>query len=107
MEKPVLIYCPFPDREAALSVAKRLVEEKLVACVNILPGMMSVYMWQGQVESSDEIIALFKTCSSLKDKAGEAIRKLHPYEVPVIVYLATEGAEEGTMAWIMREIGGW
>lgn len=106
MEKPLLIYCSFPDAEMALSVGQQLIEGKLAACINVFPEMSSVYAWQGGVESSKEAVAIVKTRAGLKERAGHALKRLHPYETPVIIYLATEGAEEETLAWLLKETGG-
>jgi len=106
MEKPLLIYCPFPDAETALAVGQRLIEDKLAACINVYPEMSSVYSWQGSIERSREAVAIIKTRAGLKERAGHALKRLHPYETPAIIYLATDGAEEDTLAWLLKETGG-
>lgn len=103
MEKPLLIYCSFPDSETALAVGQQLIEENLAACINVFPEISSVYAWKGGVELSREAVAIVKTRAGLKERAGHALKRLHPYEAPVIIYLATEGAEEETLTWLLNE----
>lgn len=105
MEKPLIVYSTFPDTETARRVGREVVEARLAACVNILPGMESVYVWQAEVESASEVVAIFKTRSGLREEIGAAIKEKHPYETPEVIFLATEGAEAGTFAWLLNETG--
>jgi periplasmic divalent cation tolerance protein len=74
----------------AHSLAEELVEQRLAACVNILPQIHSVYRWQGRVEHDDEQLLLIKTAAGKVDALEEALRKLHPYETPEFVVLPIE-----------------
>jgi periplasmic divalent cation tolerance protein len=83
----------FPDAASAQSAATTLVTEHLVACVQILPGITSVYSWQGSVESSSEVLVIIKTSASTAPTALDRLRTLHPYKVPELVSLEASAAE--------------
>src|SRR5438874_13390226 len=86
-EEALLVLSTFPDLESARRVGRTLVEEKLAACVNIMPQIESIYRWQGNVETSGEALALIKTTIGKYRQLEERIRALHSYEVPEIVAL--------------------
>lgn len=81
----LLIFSTFPDEAKAQEVARTLVTEKLAACVNVLPGVTSIYVWQGKLEEGGETLALIKTRRALYPALEARLRALHPYEVPEIV----------------------
>lgn len=105
MEQPVFVYTTFPDDAAAGTVARVLVERGLAACVNLLPGMRSVYAWQGAVEEAGEIVGLVKTRASAKEAVAAAIRAHHPYETPVVFFLEV-AADAPTLAWLLAATEG-
>jgi periplasmic divalent cation tolerance protein len=105
MEQPLLVYTTFPDEETALSVGRELVAEKLAACVNVLPGMKSVYAWKGQIERSAEAVAIVKTRVGLRDQVREALKARHPYETPIILFLEVSGGHPATLDWLFGETG--
>ncbi|HXP08154.1 MAG TPA: divalent-cation tolerance protein CutA [Acidobacteriaceae bacterium] len=88
------------DRETAERIAHRLVEQRLAACVNILPGVQSVYRWQGRVESASELLMLIKTKASLIQEVQWTIASLHSYDVPEFLVLPIFGGSEAYMAWL-------
>jgi periplasmic divalent cation tolerance protein len=92
----VMLYTTWPDPASARSAGDVLVREGLVACANILPGMVSVYVWQGTVQSADETVMLLKTDARRAEAAAGRIARLHPYEVPACIALPV--AEAGTLA---------
>lgn len=106
MERPLLVYTTFPDAETALSVGEDLVRAGLVACVNVLPGMRSVYAWRGAIERGTEAVAILKTRTGLKDAVGAALKARHPYDVPIILHLPAADADPDTAAWIVAETQG-
>lgn len=106
MERPLLVYTTFADAETALAVGEALVRERLAACVNVLPGMASVYAWKGAVERGQEVVAILKTREGLADALGAALKARHPYETPIILHLPVSGADPDTAAWIVAETGG-
>ncbi|MFG1268854.1 divalent-cation tolerance protein CutA [Xanthobacter sp. DSM 14520] len=102
--QPRIVYTTFPSREAAENVARALVAERLVACANILPGMVSVYRWEGQVERADEVVMILKTTDARASDVVEAVRARHPYEVPAILVLPVEGGLATYLGWIGAEV---
>jgi periplasmic divalent cation tolerance protein len=88
------------DRETAERIAHRLVEQHLAACVNILPGVQSVYRWRGAVESESEILMLIKTKAALIQEVQSTIAGLHSYEIPEFLVLPISGGSEAYMAWL-------
>jgi periplasmic divalent cation tolerance protein len=93
------LYSTFPDADAALAVARLLVDKNLAACVNLYPPMTSVYVWEGKREESAEIAAFIKTRRALVDEAIAAARAVHPYTVPCFLVLPIEAGNAGYLAW--------
>ena len=81
-------------------IAASLVEKGLAACVNILPGVTSVYRWKGDVERAAEIVLLIKTSRALLERVQAEVERLHPYELPEVVALAIAGGSERYLAWL-------
>ena len=95
-----LVFCTFPDQDTAQRVATALVEQRLAACVNLVPGVQSIYRWQGKVESADEVLAVMKTTAKVYPQLEARLKELHPYEVPEIVALQAERALEVYAKWV-------
>jgi len=102
----IIVLTNFPDRDSALAVARRLVEEKLAACVNVLEGCTSVYRWKGKLESEHEVTALIKTRTELIDAVESAIRSQHPYQLPEIVAVAVVAGFAPYLSWVRAETAG-
>jgi len=100
-----LIWCPFAGEEEAASVATRLLDEGLIACANLIPGMRSLYEWNGERGEARECGALFKTEASLMARAIERIEALHTYEAPALVGWETGGHGEATGVWLAALAG--
>lgn len=103
MDEPVLVYTTYPSLVEAEAAGRGLVEAGLAACVNILPGMISLYRWKGAVERADEVVMIVKTRNALKERVAAAVRAGHAYDTPAIVFLATLGGDKGFIDWIMAE----
>jgi periplasmic divalent cation tolerance protein len=88
------------DREQAERIARRLVEQQLAACVNILPGVQSIYRWRGAVESAGEVMLLIKTKTAHSDQVRATISSLHSYEVPEFLILPVSGGSEAYLDWL-------
>jgi periplasmic divalent cation tolerance protein len=88
------------DREQAERIAHRLVEQHLAACVNILPGVQSIYRWQGAVESAAEVLLLIKTSTARSQEVQSTIASLHSYEVPEFLVLPVLGGSNAYLAWL-------
>ena len=95
-----LVLCTCPDRESAQLIAEQLVGQKLAACVNILPGVISVYRWQGNIEESDEHMLVIKTVSDAFEELANTINELHPYELPEVIGVPIESGSLDYLNWI-------
>lgn len=94
----VVVLCTFPDPDQARQIGAALVERQVAACVNLLPGVESIYRWQGKVERAGEVLALIKTTRYPDLEA--AIKELHPYEVPEILALPASAGLPAYLAWL-------
>ena len=103
-DHPIICLITAPNREEGLHIAHILVEEKLVACVNLIPGLTSIYHWKGEICRDEEVLLMAK---SLESRLGEIIRRvteLHSYEVPEIIAIPIEGGSEPYLNWIKDSI---
>ena len=97
---PALIWCPFPDSGTAAKVCSTLLDEGLIACANMMPGMHSLFIWNGEREEAAETGALLKTDAALLDKAIARLGELHPYDEPAITGWRCDAALPATAAWL-------
>lgn len=81
------LYVTFPDPKIAKKISHTLLKEKLIACANIFPAVTSIYEWQNKIETSREVVVIFKTTKKKSKLAMERLQVLHPYECPCIVEL--------------------
>jgi len=95
-----LILCTCPDRDTSEKIAKRLVEGRLAACVNILPGLTSVYTWQDRLETAEEHLLLIKSTRDCYPLIERTIRDLHPYDLPEIIALPIARGLPDYLNWI-------
>lgn len=95
-----LVWCPFPDEDSAAQVATALLDEKLVACANILAPMRSLYEWNGERDDAREVPVLFKTDARRLEAAVARIAELHPYDTPAVLGWHCDAAAEATAAWL-------
>ena len=100
----LLILCTCPTREAASAIATALLEERLAACVNQLPGVKSLYRWEGRVEDDDELMLLIKTTASQYPAVEAMIRSLHPNEVPEIIGIPLTIGSDAYFDWIRNSV---
>lgn len=99
----IFIYVTVPTQEEARKIAATIVEERLAACANIIPGMQSIYHWQGKVEHADDIIVIFKTKAGLYQAVEDRVKAMHRYETPCIVSWAIKDGSADFMQWIQAE----
>ena len=99
-----LILCTFPDADQARSIGRTLVEARLAACVNLIPGVELIYHWQGAVGTSREVLAVFKTTAAAYPALEALLRELHPYEVPEIISLQPEQVAETYARWVSESV---
>lgn len=96
----LLVLCTFPDAGTAADVARTVVEEKLAACCNILPGIRSIFAWEGRMEDASEVLVLFKTTGTAYAKLEKRLLKLHPYDTPEILAFEAGAAAKAYAAWV-------
>ena len=96
----VVIFCTVPGREVADTLADTLVGRGLAACVNIIPGLLSVYTWKGDICRDEEMLCVIKSRASLFRSIEEAIREVHPYETPEIISLPILEGHAPYLRWI-------
>jgi len=106
MERAVLVYTTWPSIVEAELAGRKIVERRLAACINILPGMISHYWWQGKIERAEEAVMLVKTRASLADEVGATVKELHSYTTPAVMVLPVESLDAAYHQWIVTESGG-
>ena len=103
MERAAFVYTTYPSIVEAEKAGGALVERRLCACVNILPGMVSLYWWQGKVERGEEVVMIIKTRASLVEALRTAVREMHSYTTPAFLVLPIERVDPDYEAWLMAE----
>jgi periplasmic divalent cation tolerance protein len=99
-ENILIVLCTFPDLGKARETGTALVELQLAACVNLIPAVESIYRWEGQVETSAEVLAVFKTTREAWPRFEHRLKELHPYEVPEIVAVKPEEVSAAYARWV-------
>lgn len=96
----LIIFCTCPDKDTAEKLAQLLIEGDMAACVNILPGVTSIYRWEGQIESAQEHLLLVKTRQDRYPAIEAALREHHPYQLPEIIAAPIERGLPEYLQWI-------
>lgn len=97
---PALIWCPFPDAATAAATAKLLLDERLIACANILPAILSLFEWNGERDESSEAGVIFKTDAAFLERTIARLGELHPYDEPAILGWRCDATTPGTADWL-------
>lgn len=100
-----LVYMTASSRQEALAIGRTLVEQRLVACVNILDNMTSIYWWQGKIEEGSEVVLLAKTREEKLPDVIKTVRRLHSYECPCVVAVPITHGFAGYLRWIEAQTG--
>ena len=103
-EAPIVIYASFDDLALAKRVARVVIESRLGACVNVLPGVVSVYEWEGTVEEGDEVIMLVKSLKNKEKELIQLISDLHNYDEPAIVSFPVVGGAASFLEWAQGQV---
>lgn len=103
MNDPIVILCTCPDTASAGQLAKKLVSEKLAACVNVLPQVTSYYVWDGQQEEGQEVQLIIKSRRTLYGVLQQRIQELHPYDVPEIIALPIVAGLPTYLQWVQEQ----
>lgn len=99
----VVILVTAPDGQVAAEIARRLLEERLVACANIVPGLRSLYWWEGAVQDDSEVLMLLKGREEDVEVIAERVQELHPYSVPEVVATEIVAGLDAYLDWIWAE----
>ena len=99
-----LVLCTCPDQDSSQAIAEHLIDQNLAACVNILPGIESVYSWQGKREKAQEHMLFIKTTQHVYEELEKTITELHPYELPEVITVTIENGSAGYLKWISDNI---
>jgi periplasmic divalent cation tolerance protein len=100
-DQVLVVLSTLPNPEKAAEIARILVEERLAACVNLLPQIRSIYRWQGAISDDTETLAIIKTTSERYKSLAARLRDLHPYEVAEILALPITGGNAPYLAWVV------
>ena len=99
--KPIIIVSTYPNKKSITKIANELVQNKIVACVNITK-ISSIYSWQGKIENVSEYLALFKTTQKNKKSLKEKIKTSHPYDVPEIAEINITSINKSYLKWLVE-----
>lgn len=100
----MMIFCTCPSYAVAEEIAKKVIEAKLAACANIIPGLTSVYTWEGKTEISSEVQLLFKTTEETLEKLESFLISIHPYECPEIIGVPIQYGYKGYLEWLKNSL---
>ncbi|TWT55780.1 Divalent-cation tolerance protein CutA [Thalassoglobus neptunius] len=101
-----LVYITTSSQEEALSIAQVAVKEGLAACGNVIPGVVSVYNWEGSVQVDGEVLLLLKTSDSKVSELSSRVRELHSYDLPCIVAYTSVGGDPEYLKWVEDQVSG-
>ncbi len=98
-----LVFCTCPDPASARRIADAVVGERLAACVNLIPGLVSVYRWQGKVEQADETLLLIKTTQDRLSALTARLTELHPHELPEVLAVEADAGLPAYRQWVAEQ----
>jgi periplasmic divalent cation tolerance protein len=98
--RPLVVLVTAPSAEGAARIGRVLVEERLAACVNVLPGVTSIFFWEGKLEESPEALMLIKTDPQRYEALERRVLELHPYSVPEVLALPVEAGSPAYLSWV-------
>ena len=96
----IIVYITVPSREVGRQIADALLESKLVACVNIIPEISSIYHWQDSIEQDEELLLIAKTRTALFDRLATTVKRIHPYDVPEVITMPIVAGSNEYLTWI-------
>jgi len=104
MTQMLMVFMTCENRQQAEEIALRLVEERLAACVNVVPGIRSCYVWEGKLSWSEELLLIAKTTTGAFDSLKKRVSELHSYDVPEIVGIPVEAVAERYGEWVVGSV---
>jgi periplasmic divalent cation tolerance protein len=102
MTDAIIVYVTCPDFALAQRIGRSVVEERIAACANILPGMNTVYRWEGKIEIGQETVLFVKTTAEQFERVAAHIRAAHPYQCPCIIALPVSHGTPDYISWIVQ-----
>lgn len=100
----LLVFCTFPNEKEARQIGAALVEKQVAACVNVIPGVTSIYRWEGKVHEDSEVLGVIKTTREAYDRVEATIVELHPYDLPEVVALSVEAGSAAYLKWVGEQV---
>ena len=104
MNDPVIILTTASSNKEAEIIGSKLVENKLAACVNIIPNVKSIYRWKGKINKDSEYLLIIKTVKRVEKEVFENIRKLHSYDTPEMISIPVTGGEKNYLNWLFKSV---
>ena len=104
-DRAVFVYTTYPSLVEAERIGKAVLERRLAACVNIVPGMISHYWWQGKIERGEEVVMIIKTRAASAEAVRAAVKEKHSYDAPAILVIPIESVDSTYLAWLTAETG--
>ena len=104
-EETLVVLVTAPTMEEAARLGRALVEERLAACANLVPGLRSIYRWQGAIQDDAEVLLLIKTTSAHVDRLTQRTVELHSYETPEVLALPVAGGSPAYLQWLSMQVG--
>ena len=95
-----------PDLDTGVILSRRVIQEHLAACGNVIPGLTSVYRWDGEIQEDSEALVLFKTTVEAMEALKKRVTELHPYDVPEFLAVPVTDGHEPYLRWVEGEVGG-
>lgn len=99
-----VVYCTYPDKETADKIAKELLDKRLVACINVIPGLTSHYIWKGDLEKGDECLLVMKTQQDKLQSLEQAILESHPYDFPEFIAMPIIYGNKQYLDWVTEVV---
>ena len=106
MTDKIIVFVTCESKEEAEKIAQAVVTEKLAACVNVLPGIRSCYVWEGKMTWAEEVLLVIKTTRGRFGQLRNRVKALHSYEVPEVVSVSVDEASQSYLDWIDTSVGG-
>ncbi len=100
MSEALEVHVTMPNADTARTIGRTLVEERLAACVNVVPGVISIYNWKGALHEEDEVLCLIKTSPERFDRLRARVVELHPYDVPEVMAFAVDDGSRDYLDWV-------
>lgn len=100
----LVVLCTCPDEETAKRIALKLVESKKAACVNLIPGLSSIYYYEGELQNTNEVLLMIKTTTEHYDALEGLLTELHPYTCPEIIGLPIHHGHQGYLQWLQKNV---